>query len=75
MPEGKEQAKCTVDVLAGDAWGHTVAVQAERGHALIRVWADKAWWLACCNPGCTYRIFESLPTHPKEAPRDASHSR
>ncbi len=37
------------------------------GHALIRIWFDGAWWLACVNPGCTYRIFESHPTHPKES--------
>lgn len=35
-------------------------------HALIRVWADGAWWLACAS--CTYRIFESHPSYHWEAP-------
>ncbi len=35
-------------------------------HALIRVWSEEVWWLACCNPGCTYRMFESAPTHPSQ---------
>ena len=37
-----------------------------RGHAFIRVWTERAWWLACANPGCAYRIFESEPTHPAQ---------
>lgn len=37
-------------------------------HALIRAWQEKSWWLICCNPGCAYRIFESHPSYPTEAP-------
>lgn len=41
-------------------------------HAFIRIWAEGAWWLACANPGCSYRIFESEPSYKveREAPHD-----